>query len=63
MRRAVGVAFHRDGWHADDRRFGKAFFQHVIFRLPCARPKRLTVILRRAQQNLPSVSGALFLDR
>jgi len=29
----IGVTFKGNGWHGDDRAFGKPLFQIVIFRL------------------------------
>src|SRR5258705_11036311 len=47
MRRAVGVAFHGDGRHGDDREFGKPLFQGVELRLAFRETKPPTVVVNR----------------
>ena len=36
----IGITFEGNGWHADERTFGKPLFQIVIFRFASARPSR-----------------------
>ena len=45
MRRAVGVAFHGDGGHGDDRPFGELLFQIVVFRLAVGEAEPPAVIV------------------
>jgi hypothetical protein len=45
VRCAVGIAFHGDGRHGDDREFGKPLFQVVVFRLAFRETKSPAIIV------------------
>ena len=47
MRRAIGIALHRDGRHGDDRRCREAFFQRVELRFASGERKPPAVIVDR----------------
>lgn len=41
----IGVSFHGNCWHSDDRRFGKPLFQIVIFWFALSQVESPTVIM------------------
>ena len=63
VRRAVGVAFQRDGRHGDDRECGEPLFQIVIFRLAFSQTEPPAVIVDRRWRRDPDCRRPPRCDR